>query len=147
MGEIYQVIFNSQGKNIINNTNLNSITYNVNWTSILGDKYKKFKCSFTFKSQDFNGATENNCFIELNLGRTNISDGLTMSPFIGVVSQVFYFDLSISYLQATTADNNHFQISYPTQQNVILNIDTLAGVPIADMCHYVLVLTLEGIED
>ena len=62
MGEIYQVIFKSQGKNIINNTNLNSVTYNVNWISILGNKYKKFKCSFIFKSQDFNGALENKMF-------------------------------------------------------------------------------------
>ena len=147
MGELFQVIFNSQGNNIIDSTDLSSVSYNVNWVSILGNKYKKFKCSFIFKSQDYDGAVVSNCFIELNLGSTNISNGLSRSSYIGVVSQSFYFDLSISYLSASTNDNNVFKISYPTQQSVVLNIKTLNNVLIAGMCHYVLILNLEGIDE
>jgi hypothetical protein len=43
MSEAFQVIFNSQGANVVNNTSLNAVVYNVNWGAFLPKKYKKFQ--------------------------------------------------------------------------------------------------------
>ena len=56
MSEAFQVIFNSQGSNIVNNTNLSAVVYNVNWGAFLPKKYKKIQCQFVFKAQNYNGA-------------------------------------------------------------------------------------------
>ena len=71
--ERFTVIFNTRGSNVLSigvpdepaanveltpaviesNNNYNTVTYNVNWLSILPTKYKKFQCSFVFKSDKF----------------------------------------------------------------------------------------------
>ena len=32
-GEKYLLLFNSQGSNVVNNSNLNSVSYDVDWTA------------------------------------------------------------------------------------------------------------------
>jgi len=52
MSEAFQVIFNSQGSNVLNNSNLNAVVYDVNWGAFLPKKCKRFHCQFIFKSQN-----------------------------------------------------------------------------------------------
>ena len=35
MAEAFQLIFNSQGSNVLNNGNINAVVYNVNWGCLL----------------------------------------------------------------------------------------------------------------
>ena len=146
MSEAFQVIFNSQGSNVINNTNLNAVQYNVNWTAFLPLKYKKFHCQFIFKSVNYAGALVDNGFVNMNLGRVNVSDGLTMSQNLGIVYPV-YLSAGVSYYNSTNNDNNVFWIDYPINRTVTLNLKTFAGVNMANMQHYTLILNLIGIED
>ena len=48
-GERFLILFNSQGSNVVDNSNLNNVVYNVNWGAFLPQKYKKFRCQFVFK--------------------------------------------------------------------------------------------------
>ena len=48
MSQGYQVIFNSQGKNVISKASINSVVYFVNWASFLPHDCKKYRCQFTF---------------------------------------------------------------------------------------------------
>ena len=145
MSEAFQVIFNSQGSNVINNTNLNAVQYNVNWTAFLPSKYKKFHCQFVFKSVNYAGALVDNGFVNLNLGRVNVSDGLTMSTNLGIVYPV-YLSANVSYYNSTNNDNNDFWIDYPTNRTPTITLRTFAGVNMANMQNYTLILNLIGIE-
>jgi hypothetical protein len=51
--ESYSLVLNSQtSNNIINNTNLSSVQYNINWNSILPQKYKRYNVTFQCKSNN-----------------------------------------------------------------------------------------------
>jgi hypothetical protein len=53
--ESYSLILNSQtSTNIINNSNLASVTYNVNWLNILPQKYRRYNVKFIFASDNAN---------------------------------------------------------------------------------------------
>ena len=52
-GEKFLIHFNSQGANVVNNSNLNSVSYDVDWTAFLPSKYKKFKCNKEFTLLNF----------------------------------------------------------------------------------------------
>jgi hypothetical protein len=53
--ESYSLILNSQtSTNIINNTNLSSVKYNVNWLNILPQKYRRYNVKFSFASDNAN---------------------------------------------------------------------------------------------
>ena len=102
--ERFTVIFNTRGSNVLfpdttsANVKLNQVIYDVNWLSILPTKYKNFQCNFVFKSDvfksNFNGTplSLNLCndtgFINMNIGRTNINDGLQISINIGSFSPI-----------------------------------------------------------
>ena len=146
MGEIYQVIFNSQGSNVINNTNLNAVQYNVNWDAFLPKQYKKFKCQFIFKSIKIAQATSDFGFVNIDIGKVNIFDGLSMSSNLGII-QPQYFTSTNTYYSATSADNCEIYIYYPINRVPIITLKTYAGVNIANMTHYTLILNLEGIDE
>jgi hypothetical protein len=63
MAEAFQLIFNSQGSNVLNYGTRASVTYNVNWGAFLPKKYKKFHCQFVFKSMNFAGNLTDNGFV------------------------------------------------------------------------------------
>ena len=115
--EIFTVIFNSTGSNVLSigipdpagvnadnviqdNKNYNTVTYDVNWFSFLPTKYKKFQCQFVFKSEyfgkNYSSNTKknymNNGIINMNIGRTNKYDGLQMSDNIGLIQGVSNVD-------------------------------------------------------
>ncbi len=48
MPESFLVLFNSQGSNVIDNTNKNKVIYEVDWEAFLPKKFKKFHCQFIF---------------------------------------------------------------------------------------------------
>lgn len=150
MAEAYSVIFNSQGTNVVvNNANNTSITYNVNWNAFLPMKFKKFHCQFIFKSQNYAGILVNNGFVNMNLGKVNVFDGTTMTSNLGIIYPVITNTTAgalASYYNSTNNDNNDFWIQYPTNQQVTINLNTFAGVAMANMPSYTLVLNLIGIE-
>jgi len=88
-GERFLILFNSQGSNVIDNSNLNQVLYNVNWGSFLPKKYKRFHCQYVFKSINYNGAILNaNGLVSMNLGRVNVFDGNSQTYNLGFVYPV-----------------------------------------------------------
>ena len=88
-GERFLILFNSQGSNVIDNSNLNQVLYNVNWGAFLPKKYKRFHCQFVFKSINYNGAILNaNGLVSINLGKVNVFDGNSETKNLGFVYPV-----------------------------------------------------------
>jgi hypothetical protein len=87
-GEKYLLLFNSQGSNVVNNSNLNSVSYDVDWSAFLPTKYKKFKCNFVFKSIVATGLLSLNGLVNMNVGKQNIFDGNSPSYNIGNIIPV-----------------------------------------------------------
>ena len=148
MPDEYQIIFNSQGRNVINSDSIDDVVYNVNWTAFLDIKYKKFKCTFNFTSNNSMDNLIHNGIVSMNFGRTNIYDGLQMSHNIGIIHPIYLDDAAFySYHTASTSDNNAFIIDYPTNSVVTVSLKTFTGGNLANMSQYVLMLSLTGIEE
>jgi hypothetical protein len=150
MSENYLVIFNSQGQNVLNATSLTSVIYNVNWTSFLPKKYKRFKCKFVFKSIDANSILTDNGFVNMNTGKINVFSGEQMTSNIGIIYPVITNTTTgnlRSYYNSTNNDNNDFTMSYPTINQITLSLKTFAGTDMANMPHYTLILSLVGVND
>ena len=156
MPEAFQVIFNSQGSNVLNKdaagvvANINAVVYNVNWSAFLPKKYKKFNCQFVFKSQNFaNLSVTDNGFLNMNLGRVSVFDGQQMTTNLGIVYPVNLSASSngVGYYSSTNDDNNDFWIDYPLNNTVTLTLNTFAGGIMRSMPHYVVLLKLIGIDD
>jgi hypothetical protein len=148
MSNAYQLIFSSRNPNCISNGTLTSCQYNVNWKAMLGDKFKKFKCGFVFKSENYAGVLTNNGFVNMNIGRMNVFDGASVCYNIGVIYPVVTNNAAgnlASYYNSTNNDNFDFTIDYPVNNLVTLNLNTFAGAAMANMPNYVLVLHLIGI--
>ena len=153
MPEAFQLIFNSQGSNVINKDangnilNINAVVYNVNWTAFLPKKYKKFHCQFVFKSQNYGGNLTDNGFLNMNIGRVSVFDGQQMTTNLGIVYPVVLVANAISYYSSTNNDNNDFWIDYPINNTVTLTLNTFGGTVMRNMPHYVVMLNLIGIDD
>ena len=151
MSEAYQVIFNSQGSNVLTPVatagNRTSIMYAVNWGAFLPKKYKKFHCQFIFKSQNYGGNLTDNGFVNMNIGRVSVFDGQQMSTNLGIVYPVILVANNISFYSSTNNDNNDFWIDYPINNTVTVTLNTFAGTPMGQMPHYVIMMNLIGIED
>ena len=150
MSEAFQVIFNSQGSNVLNAGNINAVVYNVNWGAFLPKRYKKFHCQFVFKSINVIGAGAaalvDNGFVSMNIGRLSVYDGLQMSTNLGIIYPVFS-NANSSFYNSTNTDNNDFWIDYTINNTVTVTIKTFAGGNMAGLPHYVLMLNLIGIPD
>lgn len=145
--EIFQIIFNSQGSNVLSPVataaNRASITYNVNWRALIPSKYNKFNCQFVFKSVNYNGQLADNGFLSMNTGRMNVYDGLQQSQNLGIVYPV-YLSGAVSYYNSTNNDNNNFTIDYPNSNSITLTLNNFNGAAMANMPHYVVILNLTG---
>ena len=146
MPEAFQVVFNSQGSNVQTNTNRNAVVYNVNWGAILPKKYKKFHCQFVFKSINYACALTDNGFVNMNIGRISVFDGLQMSTSLGIIYPVI-LNAGNSFYNSTNNDNNDFWIDYPVNNNITITLNTFAGAAMGNMPHYVLMLNLIGVDD
>ena len=159
-GERFLILFNSQGSNVVDNSNLNNVVYNVNWGAFLPQKYKKFRCQFVFKSINYTTSVLTlNGFLSLNMGKVNVFDGNTETKNIGFVYPVLQNagGSNSSFYNSTNNDNNDFYIDYPSNQQVSLILKQFdnstallagsgaAGTP-SKVLHYVMYLSLEGIE-
>ena len=155
--ETYQVIFNSQGSNILSPNNTAqaraSITYDLNWEAIIPrDKYNKFRCQFILKSVPYTGAGGNGLlgdigFVNMNLGRVNIYDGLQQSQNLGIIYPVYLNTVAgsqRSYYTCASSDNNEFVIDYPNNHMITIALNNFNGPILANMPHYVLILSLTG---
>ena len=146
MTEAFQVIFNSQGSNVINNTSLNAVQYSVNWTSFLPLKYKRFRCQFIFKSIRVASALTDFGYVNMDIGKVYINDGLSMLSNFGVINPN-YFTSTSSFYAAASNDNNEFYIDFPINRTPTIYLKTFAGANMANMPHYTLILNLIGIEE
>jgi hypothetical protein len=151
MGERFLVLFNSQGNNVINNTNLNYVQYNMNWGSFLPKKYKRFHCQFIFKSVNTTTAITANALIGMNLGKVNCFDGNSMTSNLGICYPVI--NGTNYFYSSTNNDNNDFYIDYPVNNQITLtlkqfdNVSNLLSGGLASNLHYVLYLSLQGVEE
>ena len=147
----YTIIFNSQGSNV-SGTNRASLTYNINWSSLIDPKYKKFSCQFVFKSLTTTDLRTDNGFVNLNLGKTNIYDGQSMTQNIGFIYPVS-LSTSQSFYSSTNNDNNDFYLSYPTNNQITVNLNLFSGVNqvgfgyASTMPHYVMIMTLIPVDE
>ena len=147
----YTIIFNSQGSNV-SGTNRASLTYNINWSSLIDPKFTKFSCQFVFKSLTTVDSRADNGFVNLNLGKTNIYDGQSMTQNIGFIFPVS-LSTSQSFYSSTNNDNNDFYLSYPTNNQITVNLNLFSGVNqvgfgyASTMPHYVMILTMVPVID
>lgn len=146
MSESFLVLFNSQGTNVITNTNRNQVVYEVDWESFLPRKFKKFHCQFVFKSMNTGTQLTSNGFVNMNLGKMNTSDGNSQTSNLGIIypsvcnNQYFY--------TSTNNDNNDFWINYPSNRIVTITLNQFDNTTaMANMPHYCLYLSLIGIPD
>ena len=147
----YQIIFSSRGSNVTNlgagnpPANINSLSYYLNLNAVLPmDKFTKYSCSFVFKSENFAGVLANNGFVNMSIGRTQIFDGTTQSSNLGIIYPVVLNNTAgsqSSFYNANNSDNNPI-ILYPNQNSVTITLNTFAGVAMANMPNYVLLLNL-----
>ena len=152
--DTYQIILSSRGNNVTNlgalngvgvPANITTLKYSCNWPAMLPiDKYTKYSCSFVFKSESYAGLLASNGFVNVDIGRTQIFDGTTQSFNLGIIYPV-YLNVTAgsqaSFNNSTNNDNNPV-IVYPTQNIVTVTLNTLAGVAMAQMPNYVLILNL-----
>ena len=168
-GECYQIFFNNQSSNCQNNASYNdeqkyNLNYTVNWGAILPKKYKKFRCSFVFKSEFYSSITVAIPFlsahgvVSMNLGRMNNYDCVNPSKCIGTISPTLYLSSNytpvlngaavippVSYYTSNNSENNDFYIDYPQNSTVNISINKFSNTPLTIMPNYILTLTLEGI--
>ena len=155
--ETYQIIFNSQGSNLLspNGTAAQraSISYDLNWEAIIPrDKYNKFRCQFILRSMIYNGAGGNGLltdigFVNMNLGRVNIYDGSQQSQNLGIIYPVYLnttANAQRSYYACDSSDNSEFVIDYPNNHMITIGLNNFNGPVLANMPHYVLILSLTG---
>jgi len=150
MANAYQIIFCSRNSNCINNATLTSCQYYVNWKSMLDDKFKKFRCGFIFKSENYGGLLTNNGFVNMDFGQCNIYDGQSMSHNLGIIYPVITnvtVGSQSSYYNSTNNDNFDFTINYPVNNLVTINLLTFSGAAMANMQNYTLIMHLTGIPD
>ena len=144
--DTYQIIFNSRNGTPNVAGNYTSINYYCNWASMIPlDKCTKYECSFVFKSENYVGLLAQNGFINMIIGKTQIYDGTTQSNNLGMIYPV-YLNVTagnqLSFYNSTNNDNNPI-IIYPNQNIVTVNLNTFAGVLMANtMPQYVLILNL-----
>ena len=150
--ETYQVVFNSQGSNTLTPVataiNRTAITYNINWEAIIPrNKYNKFRCQFIFKSTLYAGLNNDFGFVNMNLGRVNIYDGLQQSQNLGIIYPIFANVVAgqhRSYFYCTSDDNNEFVIDYPNNNMITIRLNNFNGNIMVNMPHYILTLNLTG---
>jgi hypothetical protein len=150
--ETYQIIFNSQGSNLLSPNNTSparaSISYDINWESIIPrGKYNKFRCQFIFKTTLYAGLLGDYGFVNMNLGRVNIYDGMQQSQNLGIIYPIYTnttAGANRSYLTAETSDNNEFVIDYPNNHIITIALNYFNGIIMNNTPHYVLILSLTG---
>lgn len=155
--ETYQVIFNSQGSNLLSLNNTAparaAISYDINWEAIIPrNKYNKFRCRFIFKSTQYAGGGNNGLladfgFVNMNLGRVNIYDGAQQSQNLGIIYPVITNTVAAqqrSYYNCDNGDNNEFVIDYPSNHIITIGLNNFNGPVLANMPHYALILSLTG---
>ena len=146
MTDSYNIIFGSRNANALNITNLSAVQYTVNWNNILRNKYKKYKCSFTFRSETTASTLSTMGLVNLSFGcQVNTYDGISQSNNLGIVypnntPTAFYYT-------STQNDNFDFTIGYPNNNLITLNFTTYAGVLLSSMPAYVFILNMTGIPD
>lgn len=147
MSESFTVIFSSRGNNVLNNTSLNSVVYNVNWSSFLPLEHKKFNCQFVFKSENSTTNLINVGYASMNLGKTTIFDGNSNTSNIGLIYPVINVTGVASYYSATVNDNNSFISNYPISNQITITLNNFAGAVLPNMANYCLILTMTPIQE
>ena len=127
------------------------MTYNVNWNSFIPLEYKKFRCSFIFRSDIMALTTatylNENGLISMNILKTNIFNGSELSNNIGMIYPVVASANTRTYYNSSAGDNPTFEMLYPTNQQITISIKHFNdNVPLIYLPQYILYLTMEVIE-
>jgi len=152
LGDTYTVLFNSFAKNALILVNSAYITYEVNWKSILPEKYKNFQCKVSFKSDSLDANQFNNLietgYVTMDFAKTNVYDGNNVNS--NVVAFFFpreYVPTTVCYTNADFTDLQ-FTIQYPTSNIITIRHKEIDNDKyLDDMPNYLLVMTLQGIEE
>ena len=150
MSEEYTLILNSQSttSNLISNANLYACIYNINWQDFLPQKYQKYACKFTFQSIPATILPANALVgqININFGKTNVFDGQSMITTIGAIYPTYLSGNILTY-NGNTNNNNEFTLTYPTNNQITVNLNTLTpATALANIPNYNLILTFRPIE-
>lgn len=147
MPESYNIIFNSRStSNVIDKTSLNNVTYSVNWSAYLPQKFKKFHCQFIFKSENYAGLLTDNGLVSVLGITSNVYDGNSRTTNLGVIYPVALSGTN-SFYNSTNNDNNDFWINYPTTNQITISLKTFAGNNMSNMPNYCLIMNLIGVPD
>jgi hypothetical protein len=87
-----------------------------------------------------------NGLININFTKANVFDGVSNTNNIGIIYPASLVGNS-SFYNSTNNDNNDFTIAYPSNQTITINLKNFAGVNMANMPHYCLILNLVGLVD
>jgi hypothetical protein len=144
---IYNINLNSRNSNVVYaSTDLTQVTFYVNWVSCIPlHKYRKYNCSFTFRSEVYAGLISSIGYVNFNAGKSEIYDGLTQSFKLGTIYPVALTSTN-SYYNCTTNDNTSF-ILYPNENMITLKLNNYSGSPLSNMQHFNLQLSLIPIDE
>ncbi len=154
--EVFMFNLCSVGPYVVNNANLNAVTYNINWNTILPHKYSKFEVSCNFRSNAYIPGALSTAgivltdvgFIGINFGKTDIFEGGSTSSNIAMIYPIVtnaIAALNYSYYSCNNNDNCNFTMDYPQSGIITVTLKTYAGAAMANMQNYNLQLSLTGI--
>ena len=154
--EIFVFNLCSVGPYVVNNANLNAVSYNVNWNTILPHKYSKFEVSCNFRSNAYlpgglavaGTVLTDVGFIGLNFGKTDIFEGGSSSSNIAMIYPAVtnaIAALNCSYYNCNNNDNVNFTMDFPQSGIITVTLKTYGGVNMANMQNYNLQLSLKGV--
>ena len=138
----------------------NTVSFIVNWDSILPKKYQRFLCSFIFRTEVSNNSGSTNlpyaAIISAQIGNTNNWDGMNPTNIIGVASPIQISGTVSGVASGTTNywscginDNAPFTINYPTNNLVTISINNI--IPTANYLtlfpQYILGLNFTAIDN
>ena len=117
MSLTYNLTLNTQSTStsIINRTSLNKVQYNINWDAVLPRKFQEYLLTFTLKSVNTATSLNENLFVDINFGSSNVYELNQMTSKIGFVyPNVVQQDAThwSYFYQATIYDNPPVALTY-----------------------------------
>jgi hypothetical protein len=148
MTQIYTIFLSSIGKNVVDNSNLNSVKFYVNWSSILPlNEYKAYSCNVKFISDYTDTSYSLNLgYLSINLGKTNVFDGVSEVNNLSIITTNFLNSTYFNYISTNLLNDDDIVI-YPNNENITVNLKNDLGYDIPNMENYIITLTLKPIKN
>jgi hypothetical protein len=153
--ETFIINFNSQGSQVINNGNLNAVSYNCPFGA-LPRKYNKYRVRLNFRSNAYlpgalapaGSVLTDVGMIGLNFAKSYVFDGASAMGNVAMIYPIVTnaaAALNSSYYVCTGNDNSDYIIDYPQSGAFTITLKTFAGVAMANMQHYNLQVLFTGL--